>query len=219
MVKKSKRTSYESSEAKKWYNKKYSAKDLAIKALKKSAYLASQINSEVFKHDTSTTQAVGSSGIIYPMTQIAIGDSASTRTGNSLLAKYISIHLDITHNAAATATLHRVILFIDTQQVADTTPSVTDILANPSVRDFYNLATVGRFKILQDMRFITNNVVSPTKSINLSKTFNKGFHHVRYNGSAATDLQKGGIYLLCLSTEATNTPTYNFLTRFAYHDN
>ena len=43
--------------------------------------------------------------------------------------------------------------------------------------------------------------------------------HIRYNGTADTDIQKGGLYILFISDQASDYPTCDYQTRLGYHDN
>lgn len=178
-------------------------------------YLRTLVNSEVHKLDHQSTTTVSTSGGIIHLTDIVQGDADSTRTGNSVLVSGINIDLRMVKHASATTSFMRVIIFQDNQQVADTTPSVTDILATPNFNDFLSRTTVGRFKILSSRvyNFEANNVI---------RTYKKYFkisHHVRFNGTQSTDIQKGGIYLLVISDQVTNVPSLVYNTRTYFHDN
>jgi len=118
-------------------------------------------------------------------------------------------------HGTASATLMRVIIFYDTQQVSDTVPAVTDIL-DSDIMGPISRVTIGRFKILLDKTFCLDNIS------NKQFVFNKFFniqHHVRFNGTLGTDVQKGGIYMLTISDEGANTPTLVSNIQTAFYDN
>ena len=199
-----------------WYRRKYNAVQLASKALRGLSYVKGLVNSEMFHNTISNTTFPNPLGAIVPLTNIAIGDSAVTRTGNSLFVRSIVMNMNCSQNASALDnTFIRMILFIDTQQVSDTTPVSGDIFATTGPNALVNLDTAGRYKFLKTWEFALSTQ-NPAKVIKYYKNIR---HHVRYNGSAATDIQKGGLYLALVSSQSTNTPTLAYHARIGYHDN
>lgn len=204
-----------------WYNKKYSIGDVASHAWSASKYLLRMVNVEQKKFDFGeTSQAIPVGGDVVHLTAIAQGDNDGTRSGNSVLGQRLLINGNISINAAATNTNVRILVIRDKQQVGDGTPAITDVL-DASYADYLvaplNNDTVGRFDILYDRRFDLHvDTEKATKLFKISRSVNK---HVRYNGSAGTDIQKGGLYMIACSSEATNTPTYTYYSRFTYTDN
>ena len=65
-----------------WYRRKYNAVQLATKALRGIRYVRGLVNSEMFHYQKSGTSSLFSGGTILPVTDIAIGDTAVTRTGS-----------------------------------------------------------------------------------------------------------------------------------------
>lgn len=199
-----------------WYRRKYNAVQLASKALRGLSYVKGLVNSEMFHNTVSATTYPNHLGDIIPLTNIAIGDTAVTRTGNSLFVRSIVMNMNCSQNASALDnTFIRMILFIDTQQVSDTTPTFSNILATTGPNALVNLDTAGRYKFLKTWEFALSTQ-NPAKVIKYYKNIR---HHVRYNGSAATDIQKGGLYLAFVSSQTTNTPTLSYHVRIGYHDN
>lgn len=204
-----------------WYNKKYTPLQLAQKAISGVRYLKGLVNSEKFKHDMTSSSTITRTGTMLHLTNIAQGDGDGQRTGNSIFVRNVGIRFSILYNTSgASAQRVRMMLVIDSQQVGDTLPSVSDVLdvagTASAPLSFLNDQTVGRFKVLKSRMYTVyadkNNIVSQW-NINLR-------HHVRYNGAAATDIQKGGIYLLMVSSEDnTNPPAVERNIRVAYHDN
>ena len=65
----------------------------------------------------------------------------------------------------------------------------------------------------------TLSTQNPAKVIKYYKNFR---HHIRYNGVDATDIQKGGLYLLINSSEtiiSDQPPRIDYNIRLGYHDN
>lgn len=189
---------------------------LASAAWRGVRYIKGLVNSEMFHNTISNTTYPNHLGTIIPLTDIAIGDTAVTRTGNSLFVRSIVMNMNCSQNASALDnTFIRMILFTDTQQVPDTTPTFSNILASNGPNALVNLDSAGRYKFLKTWEFALSTQ-NPAKVIKYYKNLR---HHVRYNGSAATDVQKGGLYLALVSSQTTNTPTLNYHARIGYHDN
>jgi len=180
------------------------------------------VNSEMLKFDTNEAGSTVTSAGTYVshLTAIAIGDTDNTRTGNSIYVRAVNLHGRVVYNATAgvTPTFLRLMIVIDSQQVGDTLPSIGHVIDTTvgGYQAHMLSTTVGRFKVLYS-RIITNDSVQNTVKpfeINLPMR-----HHVRYNGSAGTDIQRGGIYVLAISSEAVNGPKLIWNARVSYHDN
>lgn len=201
-----------------WYNKKYNAAQIAGKALAGVKYLKGLVNSEMLKIDDgglgATITNTGSN--VFSFTDIGQNDTASGRTGNSILLKSINIKMIIHQHASATQTTFRCILFQDNQQIADTTPGISNLLDGTSVIAFLNANQAGRFQVLKNWLITLDSAKQQMYRISHYQKFQ---HHVRYNGTAGTDIQKGGIYMIIYADEATNQPTLDYNFRTSYHDN
>ncbi|HAG6118910.1 TPA: hypothetical protein HFC92_005492 [Escherichia coli] len=173
------------------------------------------INSEKKTHEVGAALGVSTTGNIIHLTGISIGDSANEREGNSIFMRSISARFNTTCNSSATSSFIRMILIEDLQQVADTGPTMASVLQS-DVMSSLNSTTIGRYKVLYNKLYTVNN--TDKKSIVWTKYWDIK-HHVRYNGSGVADIQKGGLYLLLLSSEATNTPTITYNIRLGYYDN
>lgn len=194
-----------------------SAMFLAKKAYRGIRYLKGLVNAEKFHLDTTYSgQVINSTGVVTHLSAIAQGDNDPGRSGNSIYVRGISFSFSLNMNASATNTWVRFVMLIDTQQVGDTAPSLTDVFESNNVGALMNHLTLGRYNILIDKVYTFN--IS-----NLTAIQRKGYksmrHHVRFNGTASTDVQKGGIYLMWVSNEGTNTPVLTGMFRVFYHDN
>lgn len=189
----------------------------ASKALSVAYAVKRLVNVEKKKHTIQYSTTPSTSGSLQAASQIAQGDSEIQRDGNSVKATLFSLNYTLTQHASATATFARVMMIRDNQQIADTTPAVIDVLQSPSdINSFLNPSTVGRFTIFYDQihALSSNGNHTVSKRVNIPMQ-----SHIRFNGSASTDVQKGGLYILQLSSEATNAPTLNGTLRVAYVDN
>lgn len=201
-----------------WYNRpiRYSVSDIASMAYKGVNYLKGLVNSEVYKFDTDTSSSPSTAGTITHLSAIAQGDAENSRSGNSIYLRSVLVNGVMQIHASATSTTYRIMIVSDSQQVGDTSPAISDILNSVGVTSALNRGTVGRFSVLYDKMFNINTAATPTRC---HKIFLPMLRHVRFNGAATTDIQRNGIYLVLISNEATNTPSFAYFSRCSYHDN
>lgn len=191
---------------------------MARSALKGVQMLRGIVNSERMYNDqvmTSTATTAAQSCVA-----ISQGDGSSDRTGNSILVRSISIAGQVEINSSVTSNTRCCLLLVqDMQQVADTTPTSTDILRGPTdPLSLLNTNTSGRFKVIKRWNFFLTPVAGG-RPVHQFRKYLKLYSHVRYNGSATTDIQKGGYYLIWVNSESVNRPTLNLVVRTGYHDN
>lgn len=196
-----------------------------IKMARRAWTLASRlrrlVNVEIKKYDAAVSAGTGitSTGSSYPLHEMAQGDTDQLRNGNSIKPLYLRLVMNFVNNSTAVNTRVRYLIIRDMQQVPDTSPAVSDVL-DGSVASYcdapLNNLAVGRYKILRDSVVTMTSVSRPVVNIKLNE---KLYGHIRYNGSASTDIQKGGLYLLVVSDQATNTPTFGFNLRLSFTDN
>lgn len=199
-----------------WLNKRYSVGQMAQKALSGVSYLRGLVNSETQHAILTASGNINSSGSITHLTGVGQGDDKNHRTGRSILARSLYMNMQIDANAAATFTHARIIVFMDTQQIADTNPTITDVLNSAHYLSLLNPNSGGRFKVLKNWQITLD--ASTRNSITLTKYF-KLYNHVLYNGSNGADIQKNGIYVLLISNQVTNTPAMEYNFNLGFHDN
>ncbi len=200
-----------------WYEKKYSTMQLAHKAYSGMKYLKSVINVEKKVHDTVISGTfITDAGVVLPLSQIPQGDGIANRDGNSVKATYLGLRLNLVQHDSATSTLTRVIVVMDNQQIADSTPVITDLLALATVTSFLAAPSLGRFTVLYDkvQNFMDVSVIQKYLEINIPLQ-----QHIRFNGPAGTDVQKNNFYLMLVGDEATNDPSFLGTTRLRFVDN
>lgn len=199
-----------------WYNKKYSTVDIAQKAYSMAKYLKSLINVEKQKIDFNLgASAIGTTPVIAHMTAIPVGDAEGSRTGNSVLLKYLYMKMTVRLDITSAYNRLRVVVVRDKQQIADNPPTYTDVYETTSTTSLLNKNTVGRFDILFDRNFdidANNPQILLDQYVSLNS-------HARYNGTASSDIQKGGIWLMLVSDAASAQPTLSYNNRVMYIDN
>lgn len=199
-----------------WYNKKYSTAQIARAAWRSAKYIRTLVNSEVFKHDVTGSDAINNTWHIYPLTNIAMTSSYSTRTGNSILVKSLMRRIRVSRSSDAASTTVRMVLLQDKQQISDTSPAAADVFEVPADIDtLLHRNNVGRFTILADKTV----VLTADTPVYHAEKYRRIQQHVRYNGAAATDIQKNGLYFLIMSDQSANTPTFDHYFRVSFHDN
>lgn len=213
-IRRSKRT--RSRRTKPWYKRKYNALQLAAKAAKGVWYLKGLVNSEMLHNQSLSSTTIPNSGILIPVNGIAQGDTASGRTGNSVLMRNLLLKCSFEQNASATITTYRMMIILDKQAIADTVPSATDVLESANPMSPLATASAGRFQVLKQWFFTTDDTKSQTRTIEYYRNMRI---HARYNGTANTDIQKNGLYILVIADQATNTPTFRYSYKLGYHDN
>jgi len=174
------------------------------------------INVETHRSDVSFASAINNTGSLQILNGVAIGDTSATRTGSSILSKEVCLRFATIKHASGTATVMRIVLFIDKRQIADTAPAVTDVLASADVMSHLQADNYTRYKVLKDwtVTLDTDDVIRCfMHKASLTDL------HCGYNGTAASDINANGIYLLMLSNESTNTPSISGISRYEFYDN
>lgn len=203
-----------------WYERKYTAQQLAVKAWKATKYLKGLVNSEMLHLDVSNSLGAATNAS-WHLTGLSQDDTSSGRTGNSLLLRNIYIRGKIEINTAVTGNTRVLLALVkDKQQISDTIPAVADVFSSPtSPETMLSLNNSGRFKVLWRKTYVMSPATGGRNAIEVSKYW-KLYDHVRYNGPNTADIQKNGYYLMVISSEiAANAPTVSITSRIGYHDN
>nr|WPR18743.1 MAG: hypothetical protein [Chemarfal virus 96] len=203
-----------------WYNKKYSTAQIARAAWKATKYIRGLVNSEMYHKDAQYTLG-NSQSTIWHLTTLAQGDGPSNRTGNSILLKRFTANGYMYVNPSATTNTRVMLALIqDKQQVEDAYPSLSNIFASSvTPNTLLNSSNLGRFSILWRKQYTLGGNATGGANAKQIKIYKRFQTHVRYNGTAETDIHKNGLYLVMITSEPTNFPTINFETRLSYHDN
>lgn len=203
---KSKYTSKSKYSYKKKYNKKYSTVEKKLKRF-------DRLIERKYSNNTYSSTVGTTLGVTISANLIAQGTASSQRVGNkitikSLLLRYVCFQSGNTDDYA----LMRVIVVKDLNQIADTFPSASDILTDPTnITSCYAKTTAPkRIKVLYD-KVIDVNATAIAYNTNSNSTivYNPARHKeiyifpkcdVYFNGSANTDVQKNGIWVYCMSS-------------------
>jgi len=189
---------------------------LAKQAARDIWYLKGLVNSEMLHNQGIGATPVPSTGTITLLNGMAQNDTSSGRTGNSILMRNCFMRLVFTQNTAAVTTIYRVMLVLDKQQITDSNPLMSDILESLNPLAPLATASTGRFTIMKNWFFTTDDTKAQTKIIDYYKDFR---FHTKYNGPANSDIQKNGLYLVFISDQPVNPPSMSYSWKVGYHDN
>lgn len=192
------------------------AYSLAVSTAKGLAAIRKLINIETKILDTSNGANISNSGTVSPVSSIAQGLDYTNRVGDSIKIQSMEFKFRWQIGASATKTFVRVLCLRDLDGYG-TTPAVTDILQAADVLSPFNCLNITRFSILYDEVEVLTSV-DTTASVGAYLTPHAG--HIKYLGSAASSASngKGSVYMLFLSSEATNTPRVDFYSRIYFTD-
>lgn len=171
------------------------------------------------------TNSVALTGSVIHLTQIQQGDRTSDRTGDAISVKRLAMRFRIDRGSFSTAGFGfgmRIVMFVDKQQIADTSPAIGDVLELPSgtglVSAFPRTVNLERFRILYMSPYLDAFRVQ-NGDINDYYEFNwSGDLKVEFNGSAVSDIQKNGIYFGFVTNDTSNTVDGDGYVRVGFTD-
>lgn len=184
-----------------------------LQQVKSLQRVVKQLQPELKSADVSidATNIDSTNGTVIHLSAIGQGDGQTNRTGNCITVRKIDVGFQVTRNAAYTGVTNptlRWAIIVDKEQIADTSPVGLSVFEFPSLAivDFPQSANLERFRFLYvspviDLHMIGFNDTT-TPVVNRANAFN---HHwsgdikVGYNGSATTDIEKNGIYIVYIS--------------------
>lgn len=193
-----------------------SVKYLAKKAYNGVQFVKGLINVEKHFHDTGITTSPSTSGYVLPLNDIENGDAQGNRTGNSILAKHITVRGSVALGNSATASRIRMVLVQDIQAIDGANPTVTDILQTASVDSFMKMENTDRFFTLMDETYEVCNTGERIRDIYRYIPLN---FHIKFSGTGSGYWDMNSLFLLVISNEPTNLPYFNVNTRLAFYDN
>ena len=133
-----------------WYNKKYSAKDLASYALSQTGNIMRMLNTEKKFIDTADNGYDCYSGAsLIHLTNIVRGDDYNNRSGRQVKLTDLNARLNFSCSTLGSDIIR--ICIVQLRQTA--VPAVTDIFTAGAVQAFRNLNNVRDIKMLYDKTF------------------------------------------------------------------
>lgn len=209
---------------KSWYNRKYSALQLASKVLAGVRYMKGMINCEKKYHTISQNTTFSTTGVCTYLSAIPQGDTAVQREGNSVLCRSIHVKDSIVKNTNALTTKCKIALVLDTgygdnaaSMAANLVWDSTYIGTSYAPLAPMQLNTQGRYKIIKVWEF----TLTANSNTRLIDEYIKIYKHIKFDGtgSTASDLSKNAFYLFHISDQDTNVPTLELINRIGFYDN
>lgn len=191
-------------------------------ALRGVNMLRNLVNTEAKYCDTVSNTGAGfdnNTGLVIPLCHLAQGTTDTTRIGNSILGKHLTINWAVTQNPSNTSgNRFRIIVFIDKQNAHGITPQAQELLMSVIPTSQLNIDNLDRFVVLRNVM----GHVDPDNPVRSGKMFIPLHRlHIKYDGIGAGQgtLAENGIYILYVSNQGTNTPIQNTNARLAFYDN
>lgn len=164
-------------------------------------------------------------GAVNHITAIEQGDLVSNRTANKIRIKalYVQVRVSTASIDALVEGFARFYVVQDLQQVADTNPTATQILnaTNTPQNTLMNVSTQGRFRILYTFPLMDLTMIRSTNAIQSSVQFYRKFGldiPLVFNGTAGTDIQKNGIYVVVVVNDTSDVADFDGISRVTYVD-
>ena len=205
-----------------WITRPRNAAAMASAAWSTGMFLKKMINTEKKFYDTAISQAGTQLGTVTSLLDIPQGDTGQTRDGRSLRIRSLQLKGQIVQNVSATQTFARVMLIADLRPNAGEISDATAFLQAGSASNVFALASLdvgGRFVTLMDRTYSLLPKIAGTPDARLIKFYHKMDKVVKYAGSATDDPENYNLYLVTISSEATNTPTISAEIRLRFIDN
>ncbi len=157
-------------------------------------------------------------GIVSLLNASIQGDDFDNRDGRQIRFKSIRVALNIRMNASATQTSMRAIIVLD-KQPNGILMVLTDLLTAVGITQFRNLDNRKRFVILWNRVVNLSDNGSQITTIQYYKKLNMHTTYDDSNNGNITDIETNAMYLVLISTEATNTPSVFTSVRMRFIDN
>lgn len=191
---------------------KYGSKALPIVA-NAVKYIGGLVNVEKHQKLTSVTGSTTNAGTVNLISGIAQGDDIGNRQGNSV--KSVDLMCNYTLNQSGTTdNFLRIIIFMDTANQGSS-PAVTDLLNTAVPTAQRNIDNMKRFKIFHD-KLISFDANYSTRAY---KYYKKLGMHLRFSGSADTNVLQNAIYCLLVDSNSTDHCDVNMQFKISFYDN
>jgi len=157
------------------------------------------------------------SGNVQHCTPCQVGPSYNERIANKITVQRLEFNYIVRAGPALIGSSQaavRVVLVKDTRQVDSVFPLATDVFSIALPNAQYNYFNLGRFKVLYDTIHVVD-VYNPTVAAQriLSHNF-----PVKYSSNALGSITMNGVYLLLLTDNTANAPTFDYSLRLYFTD-
>ncbi len=178
----------------------------------------SLLNTEFKSIDLAASGTVSTTAGIVLLNGTAPGDDFDTRDGRQARMKSIQITLTYFINSSATLTFIRIIVFID-KQPNEVTPTAVQLLDVGDIVSLRNLDFRKRFVILKDDIVTMSDAGEKLGSWKFYKKIDTKTQYDAGTAGTIADITTNALFLLLVSSEATNTPNVTRVSRVRFIDN
>ena len=191
-------------------------------------YLKTLVNSELhYDYASYTAQSITSAGSIYHLSAIGQGDTNSTRSGNSVLPRYLN--LQVTLQSSVISDVVRLLVF---RWKDNSTPTIADVFENSSMPVYSPLndnisgnkkdrqIDIIKNKVLVVGSGTYSDVVFYKKVLDLNPQNKNIKDHIKFD-NASTTAPVGGIYMILVSRKPSGANNIDFegMHKLSFHDN
>lgn len=153
---------------------------------------------------TDAPHEVDRDGRLHHLTAIADGAAINQRTGRRITPSALSMRFAWQRLTNTDNPITCTIMVVrDTQQVGDTSPAASDILANVGTGaaglGILNKQNTPRFQVLMRRTFQLADVQSGVNAYLIDEYVRLAPINVGYNGSGSGDIERNGLYMLMIS--------------------
>lgn len=215
----SRKQKYKNIKNSRWTTYGNAVAQLASDAWEGVKFIKGIVNTEFKNVDINSSATAVAGGNVLLLNATTQGDGQTNREGSSFRMKSVDVRFLINYNGAAGFNATRVMLVLD-RQTNGIAPAVTDILATNTIDSPRNLDYRKRFKILSDKVYLVGANSQPQR---YSQVYKKLDVHTQCFASSnlgtVADISTHGLFLVFLSDQAVNGPTFNYYTRIRFVDN
>ena len=163
--------------------------------------------------------------VLNHLTAITQGADLANRLGDKIEMLKLNLRFQIIMNSSGLSTQWvRTIIFQDKQQAQDTTPTSLLLMgtASPAATEIPSYINRGRFHIVDDFMLqcstvAANGPLPAYRDYVRSYPASKFTKCVSYNGTANSDINENGLYIMSWSSEVTNGPAVTWQAQSVFN--
>jgi hypothetical protein len=191
---------------------------LGSQALRDVSWLRQFVNTEIHNIDTTASPNFANTSTLVLLNGCTIGDTASTRTGQSIRMNALDLNCYIIGNATAVLQSVRVMVVLDKQANA-AAYSPTGLLNNDNTISMYAIGGQNRYVVYKDEMYALSTAGPLNCQFSWRVQLNQ---HTEYNtGTAGTiaDINSNSLYLQFVCDQIANFPILAYYARLYFVDN
>ncbi len=185
-------------------------------ALKKVRRLERKVEVKTFDVAINNV-AVPATGAFRSLADIAQGDTSITRDGNAVAPFRLHLSFNWIGVIAMRSAIMRCIIFRDMKQEDSTVPTLLNVLTTVDPTSLYNRLQRKRWKVLYDRSWTATQ--SNTDAFMAIGFINMKLRlPLKFSGAAATSHLENGLYMILVSNQAIDIPSFRYTSRLFFND-